>query len=182
MNQSVRFFPHWDQNSTDQVIGLIEMINYVFSINTYSNQNWLEIGSYLGESSTLFLGYNKISKLELVEIESSFVNLLKLKHQKYILSNRCLIYHDSSANFAHSVPDNHFDLVYIDGEHDYDNVKNDIDLYFRKVKSGGFLSGHDYWLDNKWPGVNMAVEDFVKVNDIVDIQTFRDSSWLIRKV
>lgn len=44
--------------------------------------------------------------------------------------------------------DNSLDYVYIDGNHDYDHVKQDLDLWWPKLKSGGLLSGHDYLLIN----------------------------------
>ena len=36
------------------------------------------------------------------------------------------------------------DFVYIDANHSYDYVKEDIELWYPKVKSGGYLLGHDY--------------------------------------
>jgi hypothetical protein len=36
------------------------------------------------------------------------------------------------------------DFVYIDGNHAYDYVKKDIELWFPKLKKGGLFSGHDY--------------------------------------
>jgi len=40
--------------------------------------------------------------------------------------------------------DNSIDFVYIDANHAYDFVKQDISLWYPKVKPGGFLMGHDY--------------------------------------
>ena len=42
--------------------------------------------------------------------------------------------------------DNSLDYVYIDGNHDYDHVKQDIEMWWPKLKSGGLMSGHDYLL------------------------------------
>lgn len=44
--------------------------------------------------------------------------------------------------------DNSLDFVYIDGNHAYEFVKEDIQLWFKKVKEGGLVSGHDYILFN----------------------------------
>jgi hypothetical protein len=54
--------------------------------------------------------------------------------------------------------DNTIDFIFIDANHDYDNVKRDIDAWFPKVKIGGIIAGHDY--DKYWPGVVNAVNDF----------------------
>ena len=40
--------------------------------------------------------------------------------------------------------DNSLDFVYIDGNHDYQYVVNDIAEWSKKVKPGGIVSGHDY--------------------------------------
>ena len=47
------------------------------------------------------------------------------------------------------------DFVYIDGNHRYEYVKEDIELYFPKVKIGGVIGGHDFKKDE--PGVIRAV-------------------------
>jgi hypothetical protein len=36
------------------------------------------------------------------------------------------------------------DFVYIDGNHFEDYIKKDLDSWWKKVKKGGMLSGHDY--------------------------------------
>ena len=84
--------------------------------------------------------------------------------------------------------DNSLDFVYIDANHAYDYVVQDIELWYPKVKKGGFICGHDYlgldWYDdpnysdnNKdkfiWGtdgiymgvfGVNPAVDEFCEKN------------------
>ena len=56
--------------------------------------------------------------------------------------------------------DNSLDFVFIDASHDYDNVLNDMSLWYSKVKDGGVFAGHDY-TDN-WPEVKRAVDEFFK--------------------
>lgn len=40
--------------------------------------------------------------------------------------------------------DNSLDFVYIDGNHDFLNVTQDMHYWLKKVKPGGILSGHDF--------------------------------------
>jgi len=40
--------------------------------------------------------------------------------------------------------DNMLDFVYIDANHTYEAVIDDINMWYPKVKSGGIVSGHDY--------------------------------------
>ena len=50
------------------------------------------------------------------------------------------------------------DLVFIDGDHRYESVREDIRAWRPKVRPGGLLAGHDYTLQN-FPGVVRAVEE-----------------------
>lgn len=49
------------------------------------------------------------------------------------------------------------DMVFIDGDHEYADVKQDIELYRPLLEAGGLLCGHDY----PWPGVWKAVAEVV---------------------
>jgi hypothetical protein len=46
-------------------------------------------------------------------------------------------------------PDESLDFVFIDANHTYKSVCEDIGLWYPKVKSGGILMGHDY-IDLNW--------------------------------
>lgn len=48
------------------------------------------------------------------------------------------------------------DLVYIDGSHEYEDVKADLKNYWPLVNSGGVMFGDDW----DWPDVRKAVEEF----------------------
>lgn len=50
-----------------------------------------------------------------------------------------------SVEAAKDVPDGSLDFVYIDGAHDYDNVKADIEAWAPKVRIGGIISGDDFY-------------------------------------
>ena len=53
--------------------------------------------------------------------------------------------------------DESLDFVYIDGDHSYDNVKEDMELWFPKLKKGGLFSGHDY-LRMDWSGYDPEID------------------------
>lgn len=52
-----------------------------------------------------------------------------------------------------------FDMVFIDGGHDYVSVWNDIQAWQGLVQPGGLLCGHDY--SPQWPDVTKAVDELV---------------------
>lgn len=49
------------------------------------------------------------------------------------------------------------DALFVDGAHDYPNVKADLDAFAPLVKPGGIVSGHDF--EGFWPGVVKAVTE-----------------------
>ena len=60
------------------------------------------------------------------------------------------------------LPDGHLDWVYIDGNHTYEFVRDDLASYYPKIKPGGWLTGDDYRLDGWWGnGVVRAVDELV---------------------
>lgn len=54
-----------------------------------------------------------------------------------------------SSDMASRFEDESLDFVYIDGNHAYKWVKEDIKLWWPKLRKGGVLAGHDY-LDMNW--------------------------------
>ncbi len=56
------------------------------------------------------------------------------------------------------------DYVYVDGNHAYEYVLNDIQTYYSLLRPGGVLAGHDF--SGEWPGVVEAVVEFSKTEGI----------------
>lgn len=72
-------------------------------------------------------------------------------------------------------------FVYIDGNHDYEYVKQDIELWWPRLRDGGVLAGHDYSLHT--PGVGKAVEEFFAPLGLKVMLTRENEykSWHVRK-
>ena len=52
--------------------------------------------------------------------------------------------HKMRSDESHThIPDK-LDFIYIDGNHSYEGVKTDIELYYPKLRKGGLLMGDDY--------------------------------------
>jgi predicted O-methyltransferase YrrM len=97
------------------------------------------------------------------------------------------------------IDDNMLDFVHVDARHDFCGCKNDIDLYWPKIRPGSILAGHDFlyahevtdgqnWAvcgdgSNNSGAVRDAVEDFAKLNNLQIVTTWQDSweTWIIRK-
>lgn len=58
--------------------------------------------------------------------------------------NRVEFIRKFSDDAAKHFKDNSIDFIYIDGNHQYEFVKKDIEAYYSKVKKGGIIGGDDY--------------------------------------
>lgn len=66
-----------------------------------------------------------------------------------------------SHDVAQFIADESLDFVFIDGDHAYESVKQDINDWFPKVRKGGIVSGHDYYLFRSGRGgIVQAVDEF----------------------
>jgi hypothetical protein len=147
----------------------------------------VEIGSFMGESAEIFAlnfpkgkiycidpwlsGYDEkdsASSSDYTEVEQqfdlrtgSYNNIVKIKNYSTDVSLDC-------------------DLVYIDGRHFYEGVKEDILHWLPLTKKA--ISGHDYYndeIDKIQPhtaGVRKAVNEILGTPEKV----FNDGSWVIK--
>ena len=83
----------------------------------------------------------------------------------------------SSSEAIKDIPKN-FDFIYLDGSHEYEQVKKDIELYYPKVKKGGIIGGHDFWASTR--GVCKAVIEFAEENNL-DLYGEITDWWIIKK-
>lgn len=78
-----------------------------------------------------------------------------------IESGQVVVKRMRSIDAASSFADGSLDWVYIDGDHSYEGVRDDLEAYYRTVKHGGFLAGDDYEGPGWWgDGVKRAVDEF----------------------
>jgi len=68
------------------------------------------------------------------------------------------------------------DAVFIDGNHAYEFVLQDIEIWEAKVRSGGIVSGHDYGSKFHW-GVQKAVDEYAKEHGRQLQVTGQDGVW-----
>lgn len=71
------------------------------------------------------------------------------------------------------------DMAFLDGNHTYEYVKQDINIWWPKVRAGGLLSGHDY-KRKPWIGVIPAVNEFLDESDI-ELYDKDHVTWAVKK-
>jgi beta-1,4-mannosyl-glycoprotein beta-1,4-N-acetylglucosaminyltransferase len=69
---------------------------------------------------------------------------------------------------------NSIDFLFIDGSHEYEPVKRDLEEWYCKVKDNGIIAGHDFMFID-CPGVYNAVNDFFGKENVSTINT----SWFV---
>jgi len=86
----------------------------------------------------------------------------------------------SSDEAVSEIPD-YLDFVYIDGNHDYSHVRNDLRNYYPKVKSGGLLGGHDFstFTPEHYNGLINAVIEFV-VPKKIPLHCANTDFWVVK--
>jgi hypothetical protein len=75
--------------------------------------------------------------------------------------------------------DNSLDAIFIDGDHSYNAVLNDLITYWDKVRVGGQLLGDDVWMSQ----VARAVSDFAIMKGVhVDYLTRDDNQYKVYRI
>lgn len=136
-----------------------------------------EVGVRSGKNACQM--FNKIPELTLhcVDLWRPFIDvqsrrshrvnyhLAKKNLKEYIEDERAKIIRKSSIDAVKKFEDGSLDFVYIDANHRFDFVMQDIIKWSKKVRVGGIVSGHDYYKSDKY-GVKLAVDAYVKAHKI----------------
>ena len=131
-------------------------------INDHGYKVALEIGLGMGLNAAYLLGHTNLELLHAVE--NWAVHSFR-KHREQTIwrceqyGERFNLIEKNSVDAVHLFEDESLDYVYIDGCHRLRYIKQDLDLWWPKVREGGFFGGHDYVLA-KGCGVIPAVNDF----------------------
>jgi hypothetical protein len=89
-----------------------------------------------------------------------------------------------SVDAAKTFADESLDYIFIDANHSYEFVVEDLKAWEPKVKTGGIIMGHDYFVMKKLNfGVIQAVNGWVETHHIKHLFTWSDNclSWMYIK-
>ena len=148
----------------------------------------VEIGCFAGESSRVFADSGRFNRIYCVDPWSGVADME--------LPEICSWYKQYDMNAVERLFDNRMsgcdfvtkmkmssekasrevldtvDMVYIDAVHTYKGVKHDIELWQPKIRTGGWICGHDY--SECFSGVIRAVDELLGKPMI-----YEDSSWAV---
>tara|TARA_R110000868_G_scaffold9602_19_gene47375 strand:+ start:178 stop:1404 length:1227 start_codon:yes stop_codon:yes gene_type:complete len=171
-----------DKYQNSWLTGLIGCIDYVKQ--RIKVEKMVEIGSYQGESTTLFA--HMFNPKELYAVDpflngydefdgSSTGDFTNVIHNFNLRINQfSCIKHIKTLSYeaVDQFENDSLDFVYIDGDHTYEGVNKDITMYLPKIKVGGFIAGHDLGRES----VTKALR-----NQLGEVDArFEDSSWVVQ--
>lgn len=107
--------------------------------------------------------------------QSDFDRAKQITYQKlFKYGDRYMVIEMESAKASNLFRDKFFDFVFIDANHAYGHVKQDICAWLPKIKSGGWIGGHDYKV---YPGVRKAVNEIFPADRI---ELGVDHTWFVK--
>lgn len=148
----------------------------------------IEVGVFDGDFSERIMALNEPRKLHLVDpwytkddgtlfdgptqqfasaraasaaLESQYLHVTT-RFAAEIAAERIEVLRMLSHQAAPRFPDAHFDWIYIDASHFYDDVRIDLEAFWPKLRCGGYIAGDDYDRRGIWAhGVTRAVDEFI---------------------
>jgi predicted O-methyltransferase YrrM len=145
---------------------------------TETSCNYIGIDPYIASYDPKDLFFADVHRIMKGNDKHDSMNILYINVLKRLskFRNRCNIIREDSKNVACLIEEKSTDVIFIDGNHLYDNVVSDIKLYWPKIRPGGVLAGDDY----NWPDVYKAVNEFASVNNI-KIKRMANTHWYFDK-
>ncbi len=154
--------------------GLRDLCNDINNYYKSRSISMVEVGSYIGESTNIFL--NNLNLTELSCIDAWEPN------NKYHVEDISMAYDIFTAQFKHNPKVKIYkgystnfvslsEVIYIDASHKYEDVLADI-LHWKVNCS--IICGHDYEDEGKY-GVKRAVDEIFGKPDKV----YEDTSWIV---
>ena len=123
-----------------------------------------EVGTQYGRFAKRILEICEPTRIELIDIDFSLFDKSQFDSEQ--LSRKIGVNVGDSSTVLLQFPVQHFDWIYIDGNHSYEGVVKDINSAKTRVKEGGLLIFNDY---THWSipemheyGIPVALNEFCK--------------------
>lgn len=137
---------------------------------------YVEIGAFAGGSASLMSSHPKVKKVVSIDLGQPIDKSIPIKNVTKFKHNNCnyeYIKGDSTNNETieklKSITTN-INVLFIDGNHQYDGVVKDFNNYKDFVVKGGYIIFDDYEDYQYSPDVKLAVNDLIKNLDITEYE------------
>lgn len=149
----------------------------------------IEIGVYEGENSVSIFSELNVEKFYAIDPYDDYedykncVYSVGIHKKKKIAMNRLkdvedrIVWIEEMSEDAVDNINEKVDFIYIDGNHDYEYVIKDMELYWGKLKDGGIMAGHDI---TNCKGVVEAVIEFAMKHNITPSMN-RDDWYFLKE-
>ena len=150
----------------------------------------VEVGVWKGRSVSTILDICRINQNRLVAVDTWKPDLRDPGYLEAATRDILEIFRDNLRLLGHTgtveilqkdsvhardhFSDRSIDLVFVDADHSYEAVKNDLEAWLPKVTRHGVLCGHDYTVR---PGVRRAVDEMFGARTALP----GGSIWTVRK-
>ena len=105
--------------------------------------------------------------------EEAYKHVLRLEKYDSVRIRR-----QTTLSFLCSLPDKTLDVVYLDADHSYESVRDELAISLPRMRAGGWISGHDYC--DLFPGLVKAVDEFCNLHMLkIDILTDETPSAVV---
>ena len=158
-----------------------ELSDLIFFLKEYEKvkrkkiSNFLEIGFNSGILNTIL---NKSFKFEQIVAIDTFTSEISSTDLLANLKRKNLVLVCGSSNKKENLQTikkfQPYDLIFVDGSHEYNDVKKDLNNYSKMLSDDGILVAHDIH-SLEFPGVNKAWSEFKRQNN------FRYKEFVNRK-
>jgi len=146
----------------------LEALDNLLKSTGRKDLNILEVGSLHGESAKVLGKYGKVTCVDLWEFGTE-------EFKKNTAGLDIEMIQGSSLDILAELPPESFDLIYIDGNHTYDYVVEDIRNSKTLIRSGGYICGDD--LEKQiWP-IAFFSNDYDKAIRHKDVDYFEGIHW-----
>ena len=104
----------------------------------------IEVGIERGNFSAEILRRIRPAKFHLIDYDEKWIRNAAERFAPDIASGVVQLHHGKSADVLSSFPDAHFDFIYVDANHAYEYVKQDLGIAGAKIKPQGYIVLNDY--------------------------------------
>lgn len=192
-----------EQNMLNVLAGMDTLIQIPEALALYrlcqklpDNSKILEIGSYQG-SSTVAMGHaikGKSIQIYCIDLWADYLNQddfvdferSRISDEKKIIGNfidntsflgdQIKMMRGDSKDFGEMIAGQNFDLIFIDGCHDYESIRADIVMCMAALKPGGLLTGHDF--HSMGHGVRQAVNELIGIAPSINVKNVIKETYI----